>query len=1503
MRSFLRYSVTVCTTLLLSCFLQAQDKPAATPEVKPLKALLVTGGCCHDYDIQKELISKGLWQRAHIDVTVVRQGGNATNSKIPLYESTEWSKGFDVVIHDECFADVKDTEWVDNILKPHRDGLPAVVLHCAMHCYRDGREDWFKFCGVTSRQHGAHYPHEVLNRDAEHPIMRGWGAGWFNPAGELYWIEKVWPTAHPLASAKNREKGNEEVCVWTNEFGEKKTRVFGTTLGHHNETVSDPKFLDLLTRGTLWACGKLDVAQAARLSSSSSEVAATDGSEGKKTEEAGGPPALRSYLKTPSAEAQWVPINLALKKPTRVSSTQAGQDAKNAVDGAQGSRWCADGGSVPQWLEVDLGKAMHLTGCRIDWEDRKAPYKFQVETSDDAKNWKVLIDHSKNEKCLDADYEFDTTARYVRVTCTGALPGHWVSIWELSVFGDEKVKVDPLAAKADADRARMADVKVPDGFEATLFAAPPAVSYPTFVAAAPDGVVYVSVDKNGSLDRQLKRGSVVRLRDIDGDGRADESKYYIPDVDSPRGLVWDHDRLYLMHPPHLSAFIDTNGDGIADEQKVLVKNIAFGFKDRPADHTSNGVTLGIDGWLYLAIGDFGFMQAEGTDGRKLQMRGGGVVRVRPDGTGLETYSNGTRNILEVAVDPLLNGFTRDNTNDGGGWDIRLHHFTGFEDHGYPRLYMNFGDEIIKPLADYGGGSGCGALFLDEPGFPKGFSPALYTADWGRSMVFRHQMTPHGATFTADQNEFLGLNRVTDLDVDGHSTLYATSWKGATFNYNGEDVGSLIRLRPKGLKTDPLPDFAKATSSELVAQLKSPSHRRRLEAQRSLLRRGIDAAAEAGIIAIAKNKDASQPSRVAAVFTLKQWYAPNPVPQRQDRTRPSLKNPPHEFAYKLPLVKEDADLAPFILRSATDDWWGGADGFLPATRVPVVVDGKRETQAVPMSARARIEYARAVGRFYRADEDAAQADHVFTLLLDEDPVVRHTARNVLVNLKQSKHVMSRFLGERRAGCLAGLSVLQSIHTPEVVDFLIEMLDADTKFLSPETKQLVSIDPEVRKGVLVALCRLHFIEGEWKGNSWGTRPDTRGPYFQPEAWAETEKIAAVLQRELDQADASGTQFLATQLARHRIELKDGLKSLLTKANSNPQFVPAVVATIYRSGNFPLNEALPLVSKVATAKETPAEQRSQAIVALLKTSNPEAFKAALAALELTRSVSEGVSTEALNTFKDLGTLNRHAKTLLALSSGDASDFWIDGGTLLLAEDSKKNKKNANKTEAESALTAAWSKPARRLPLLQAAEFFNTRTQEDLIRDGLSDSNKDVAAQAKKLADAWKISSTAPTGPKIGSLKPEEVLAAVMKMKGDAARGEGVYSKLNCNKCHTVKPDEPVRGPYLPNVAKTYKREQLIESILTPSKSIAQGFVTNVFVMSDGKQHSGFVINESAELITIRNNEGNELKLKVEDIEERAKQATLSMMPDNLAKDVTLEDFAALIAYLESLASRATK
>lgn len=171
------------------------------------------------------------------------------------------------------------------------------------------------------------------------------------------------------------------------------------------------------------------------------------------------------------------------------------------------------------------------------------------------------------------------------------------------------------------------------------------------------------------------------------------------------------------------------------------------------------------------------------------------MRVRPDGSGLELFADGTRNILEVAVSPLLDGFARDNTNDGGGWDVRLHHFSGLTQHGYPRWFKNFADEIIEPLADYGG-SGCGAAWVDEPGVPVRWNNAPFTADWGTGWIYHHGLTERGATFTATQESFARLPRVTDLDVDANSALYAASWKGASFTWVGPEVGFIVRATPR-----------------------------------------------------------------------------------------------------------------------------------------------------------------------------------------------------------------------------------------------------------------------------------------------------------------------------------------------------------------------------------------------------------------------------------------------------------------------------------------------------------------------------------------------------------------------------------------------------------------------------------------------------------------------------------------------------------------------------------
>ena len=228
----------------------------ASPEPgRPLEVLYITGGCCHDYDGQKKAIIEGLTSRARMNVTVVHEGGTSTDHRISIYEKPGWSEGYDVVFHNECFADVKDPDFVRAIVREHEErGVPAVMMHCAMHCYRAGIDDWFRLCGITSPGHGKHYPFAV-HVLGDHPIVRGLRPQWDLPQEELYYCDRVWPAAEPLAEALSRERESMQTVVWTNESGT--ARVFGTTLGHYTETVELPEFLDLITRGTLWAAGKL----------------------------------------------------------------------------------------------------------------------------------------------------------------------------------------------------------------------------------------------------------------------------------------------------------------------------------------------------------------------------------------------------------------------------------------------------------------------------------------------------------------------------------------------------------------------------------------------------------------------------------------------------------------------------------------------------------------------------------------------------------------------------------------------------------------------------------------------------------------------------------------------------------------------------------------------------------------------------------------------------------------------------------------------------------------------------------------------------------------------------------------------------------------------------------------------------------------------------------------------------------------------------------------------
>lgn len=132
---------------------------------KPLKALMITGGCCHDYTNQKRILSEGISARVPVEWTIVhdvemvdgKDKAAVREHESTAYAKDNWAEGFDVVVHNECYGAMKNPEVLKRISKAHTGGVPGVFLHCSMHSYRMAAEEdanlWRALIGAKSMYH------------------------------------------------------------------------------------------------------------------------------------------------------------------------------------------------------------------------------------------------------------------------------------------------------------------------------------------------------------------------------------------------------------------------------------------------------------------------------------------------------------------------------------------------------------------------------------------------------------------------------------------------------------------------------------------------------------------------------------------------------------------------------------------------------------------------------------------------------------------------------------------------------------------------------------------------------------------------------------------------------------------------------------------------------------------------------------------------------------------------------------------------------------------------------------------------------------------------------------------------------------------------------------------------------------------------------------------------------------------------------------------------------
>ncbi|WP_461087297.1 DUF7133 domain-containing protein [Spirosoma gilvum] len=655
----------------------------------------------------------------------------------------------------------------------------------------------------------------------------------------------------------------------------------------------------------------------------------------------------------------------------------------------------------------------------------------------------------------------------------------------------------------------------PGELSVTHFAGPDLTPSPACLAVAPTGEVYVGVDMIGSLGKKPGQGKIVRLVDTNNDGKVDQHITFAM-ADNPRGILPVGDQVFVLHTVFsketgiatgmdLVVFDDKDQNGVADgPSRPLIEHISSPkfLQSRGTDHATNGIRMGIDGWIYIAVGDFGFHNATDRSGKKLTMLGGGIVRVRPDGTEMEIYSHGLRNIYDVAIDPYMNTFTRDNTNDGGGWNIRFSHQIQSGEYGYPVLFKHFTDEIIPALVDVGGGSGTGSFFMDDDTWPAQYNHVPMMADWGRNQLYIHRVTPDASSFTQKEEEFIKLSQITDVDVDASGRMYLSAWAGAGYSGN-PSKGFVVRVVPKNWIYKSFPDLKKASEKKLASWLTSGSAVARLAAQQELLARPAKKTTKLAW-ETATNKKLPLYAQVAGIYTYAQIAGASGIPNLIEL---STDETIREFA-----LRALADRKPILAQVPVEPFLQGLND--PSVRV-------QQASIIGLGRLGRTEAAPSLLQM------KVPASFVAPALGTEGP---HATPNSAIVLP---HLAVRSLVRLHAvdACLNAIGTAQSTLALWALRYMHDT-KAVTGLIAAYKR---TNDATLKTQILTTLARLYRQEADYDGSWWwSTRPDTHGPYYKAVTWESSPAIKTLLVDEWKQS--SNKSFFVDLNSRLRMEIPE-------------------------------------------------------------------------------------------------------------------------------------------------------------------------------------------------------------------------------------------------------------------------------------------------------------------------------------------------------------------------------
>jgi len=1003
----------------------------------------------------------------------------------------------------------------------------------------------------------------------------------------------------------------------------------------------------------------------------------------------------------------------------------------------------------------------------------------------------------------------------------------------------------------------------PDDLEISLVAKDPLVINPAAMAVAPDGRIFVCEDYVHARVPGMKRDVVKVLLGAENGGPATQAVTVAEDLNSVQGLAFHNGVLYIAHSPRLST-VKISADNKAGPVEDLFVGIGYDRPLKPA-HGASGLFVH-ENKLYMVFGDQGCDFSD-KEGRRMTLDTGAILRCDPDGANLEIFAHGFRNIYGTAIDTMGNVFVRDNTNDGGGYNVRNYHVVKGAYYGWPFRWRE-GDSKTPPVdvltksRDMGGGSPCGQMWLRSSKWPAKYNNAVLACEWGRAHIVFIRPIPQGATFDLPEQKFIADARAAGAKYEFRPTVAALApdqsvliadW-GSGPLYPTEKRGRLFRVKYKGeLPTQPAAPSAddivasmtpQTPTDDLLKYLGEGQAPVRARAAYLLGERKHAAAAEKlaallndtdaavrlrAAIALGDLKDAKNLSALIAAFGKETERWTRQLLLRGIRQSADVPTLATAIKSAPPALQKDLLYA---LRDSYDD-----------TAVTALLDFAK-TGATPEARATAIEF---LGLVARKEEKR--------WVWGDKPTIQPSLRN------QDWAATERIVGYLRdsvrstdaAARKAALTALQKLNDTTVIDTVLADLKSGALELNDDTAQILTNLIGNQKAVehLAAYVQKN-----------GANPQVRTEVAQLFGLWQDEASLKSLRVAAQSADAPAVRVAAMDgLARRKdagstaalIEALRGTDAELQR--------PAARAL----GVLGADSAIEDLKKAAASSDRPL--KAQALAALWKIEMNGAAEAFLRGLFELPATEDSIQTEI---FEAIGGTQKSRLDPLLLA-------WLEFGApgkgteALIIERIDKSGKLFGLTAGNKDKRAA------------AAPKLAAYRQKNFPKFDLPTNLKPATAQPAEDEDA----------------RLERLTTAATASKGNSAHGAEVFRNVrgaNCIGCHIVNGEGRRIGPELSEVASKYTRAQLAESVLYPSKQLLDGYEQSLLTLKSGERVIGIVMNEDAEKLTVAKSDGSSLVIPAADVTKKAKSKN-SLMPDGLVNPISDQDFFDLISYLETL------